>query len=99
MIDHAPHIRAQQQAQQENTVMAELEQRSAPLLYAIIAAIIILSLSALIEQADTFLDHYIDLAAENEAMVQCLNGRLISIGNTLVGCQMHQINLVGEVQP
>ena len=38
MIDHAPRIRAEQQAEQENAIMADLEQRSAPLYWALVAA-------------------------------------------------------------
>lgn len=88
MIDYAQYILSKQQ------------RRTTALLRNILIAlcILILLLSA-ISSANDIIDRYADFAAANEAMVQCLNGRLVSIGDSLVGCQLHQINLVAEVQP
>jgi len=97
--DHAPRIRAQQQAEQENAIMADLEQRSAPLQLALIAAVVVLVLSGVADQANAFMQHYVDLAAANEGLVQCLNGRIVNIGGVLVSCNEHTSTLVAEVTP
>ncbi len=98
MIDHAPRIRALQQAERENAEMAELEKLSAPLHYALLLAVLALALAGIIDQSRGFIQHYAELAAENEAMVQCLNGHLINIDSVLVSCQAHASTLVA-VQP
>ena len=98
MIDHAPRIRAQQKAQQENAAMAELEQRSAPLLWAVYVCVVALVLSFLAGQLRGHFERYADLAAENEAMVQCLNGHLINVDSVLVSCQAH-VSTIVAVQP
>ena len=99
MIDHAPRIRAQQQAEKENAEMAELEKRSAPLHYALLVAVIAFSGLALIDQTCAFFQHYNDLASINEAMVQCLNGHVFNVDGVLVTCNTHQRELVAQVQP
>jgi hypothetical protein len=99
MIDHAPRIRAQQQAELENAEMAELEKRAAPMQWTLIIIVVALALGGIIDQAKLFIRHYNALTAENEAMVQCLNGHLISIDNVLVSCKTHASTLVAGVQP
>ncbi len=99
MIDHAPRIRAQQQAAIENIEMANLEQRAAPLQWALIVAILVLVIGAIVDQSREAIQRYTDMAAANEAMVQCLNGHLLRIDNVLVSCTAHTGTLVAQVKP
>ncbi|PIO90209.1 MAG: hypothetical protein COS82_01685 [Zetaproteobacteria bacterium CG06_land_8_20_14_3_00_59_53] len=103
MIDHAPRIRAEQQAEQENAIMADLEQRSAPLYWALVAAVVALVLAGIADQASGFAQHYADLQATNEAFAQCLNGRAIGIDSGdggIVRCNVRQYpKLVAGIQP
>ncbi len=87
MIDHAPYFRARARAEQENKEMAELEQCAAPLHWAIYLAIILLAASQLWDGWED----YLDMVAANEAMVQCLNGRTIGIGDAVMRCDVRQI--------
>jgi hypothetical protein len=97
MIDHAPSIRAQQQAAKENAEMANMEKRSAPLLWAVYVCVVVLSLSFTAGLLRGHFERYTELAANNEALVQCLNGHLISIDSILVSCSAHTSTLVAEV--
>lgn len=103
MIDHAPRIRAQQQAEQENALMADLEQRSAPLQWALIVAVVVMLLAGAADKASAFVNHYRDLSLANEKLVQCMNGRLTNVGGVLVSCEEHTSTIVAqigtEVQP
>ena len=94
MIDHAPRIRAQQKAQQENAEMAELEQRSAPLLWVVYVCVVALVLSFSAGLLRGHFERYADLASANEAMVQCLNGHLVNVDSVLVSCSTHSSELV-----
>lgn len=91
--DHWLRIRAEQQAEEENRIIAELDKHAAPLhwMLLIVGAILLTS------QAWKGWHHYADLAAANEAMVQCMNGRMVGIGDAVVRCDVKQ--LVAEVQP
>lgn len=99
MFDHAPHIRAQQQAAQDESAMAELERRSAPLHWALIVAVLVLSMNGLSEQAAAFVAHYAELYAANEALVACLNGQLANVGGVFISCNEHASTLIAQVQP
>ena len=100
MIDHAPRIRAEQQAEQENAIMADLEQRSAPLYWALVAAVVALVLAGIADQASGFAQHYADLQATNEAFAQCLNGQTIDIDGDILRCDVRQYpKLVAGIQP
>lgn len=96
MIDHAPRIRAQQKAAKENAAMAELERRSAPLLWAVYGCIAALALSFASGLLRGHFERYTELAATNEAMVQCLNGHLINVDSVLVSCSQHNSELVAS---
>lgn len=103
MFDHAPRIRAQQQAEQENAIMADLEQRSAPLQWALIVAVVILLLAGIADRASALVAHYHDLTIANEKLVQCMNGGITNVGGVLVSCNEHTSTVIAqistEVQP
>ena len=94
MIDHAPRIRALQQQQSEQEAINDLERRSAPLLWAVYFAVAIITLALAADGVHTHFKRYTDLGAEEEALVQCMNGKLIAFGSTFVTCQSHEIKLV-----
>lgn len=103
MIDHAQRIRAQQQQALENAAMEELEKRSAPLLWTVYTVTIVTVLSIATNQAATFADRYVDMAEQNEVLVQCLNGHPIGMDDEILRCKVDQYKLVAgikqEVQP
>lgn len=97
MIDHAPRIRAEKKAETENAVMADLEQRSAPLLWAVIGCVVVLALAYTSGLVQGHFQRHNSLSANNEALVQCLNGHLVLVDNTLVSCSTHTSTLVAGV--
>lgn len=102
MIDHAPRLRAQQQQEQENAEIAELEARSMPLQWAIYAAVVIFALNVAFDSVLAHFERVADLAATNEAMVQCLKGKAIGLGDAVLRCDVREYQLVAgiaEVQP
>lgn len=92
MIDHAPAFHARQREEEENRIIEELDKHAAPLHWMVLVIVAIL----LASQAWEGWHHYTDLAAANEAMVQCMNGRMVGIGDAVVRCEVKQ--LVAEVQ-
>lgn len=92
MNDRAPALHAQQRAEEENRIIAELDKHAAPLHWMVLVIVAILTASQLWQGWK----HYADLAAANEAMVQCLNGRMVGIGDAVVRCDVRQLV---EVQP
>jgi hypothetical protein len=99
MIDHAPYFREKQRIELENAEMADLEKRSAPLHYALLLAVIALALAGIVDQSRDFIQRYSDMAAANEAMVECLNGHIINLDSVLVSCKTHTSTLIAQVQP
>lgn len=97
MIDHAPRILAEQQAQRENEVMEDLERRSAPLLWAVYMAVLVLSLGSAAESAQAHIKHVAALASQGEAFAQCLNGKAYMIENVVVRCDMQERQLVAGI--
>jgi uncharacterized protein HemX len=97
MNDHAKTIREQQHAQ-ENAVIEALEQRGAPFLWAWIFAMCIAAgvglwngyqkLVETEEQVKALSARYVELQQQNEAFVQCLNGRPIALGNEVLRCRI-----------
>lgn len=99
MIDHAPRIRAQQQSERENEIIADLEKRAAPLQWALMLAVLAVMLASIVDQSRDFFQHYTELAHTNEAMVQCLNGQIIAIDNGFLHCEVRENKLVAGIQP
>lgn len=88
--DHAPRIRAQQLQAVENAAMENLEQRSAPLMWAMYVVALLLAADGL----HSGWQQYADLAAQNEAMIQCINGSAIGLGDAVLRCEVRDIKLV-----
>lgn len=103
MIDHAPRILAQarQAAQQEQDQLAitELERRSAPLLWCTFVAIIVLSIATLADATSDHFGHDQDTERTNAIFAQCLNGKAIKLGDSILHCEVHHYDLVAGVQP
>lgn len=87
MNDHAPAFNALKKAEEENRIIAELDKHAEPLHWMLLVAVVIL----LASQAWKGWQHYADLAAANEAMVQCMNGRMVGIGDAVVRCDVRQL--------
>lgn len=92
--DHAPRIRAQQQAEIENAEMELLEQRSAPLLWAVFMAVMVLSLGQAVHGVHDHLQRDAEEARNSKALVQCLNGKPLRLGSALVRCEVREFKLV-----
>lgn len=95
MIDHAPRIRAEQLARQDEAYIADLERRSAPLQWAMIIAVLIVALSGLAG----FLGSYRELDLANEKLVACMGGKIVNVGGDFISCNGHTSQLVAGVQP
>lgn len=93
MNDHAPRIHAQQQQTAENAAMEDLEQRSAPLLW----SMYVVALLMVANGVSGGWKQYAELAAQNEAMIQCINGEAIGLGDNVLHCEMREIKLIAEV--
>ena len=94
MEDHAQRIRAQQQAERENAEMAELERRSAPLHWAVMCAVLAIVLAQAVDGLSSHIERYTALAVQEEAFLQCLNGKLLKLGGAFVHCDVREIQLV-----
>lgn len=91
--DHAPYLLQKQREEKENAEMDDLARRSAPLLWAVYLAVVI----AAIGMADSHIEHYLEMAAQNEALVQCLNGQPIELDNAILRCEIVHHQLVAGV--
>lgn len=98
MIDHAARICAQQKAERENAEMAELEQRSAPLRWAVMCAVLAIVLVQAVDGLSSHIERYTALAVQEEAFIQCLNGKLLKLGGSFVHCDVREINLVAAME-
>ncbi len=99
MIDHAPRIRAEEKQADDQSAIDELERRAAPLQWALIIAVAVISAAGLADQASSFAAHYMDLSIANEKLVQCMNGGLINVGGVFVSCNEHSSTIIAQVQP
>lgn len=98
MLDHASRIRAQQQQAAEHAEMEELEARTAPLLWSVYFAAIAVTLGLAVDGWNNHAAHYLDMAAQSEAMVQCINGRSIGLDDAVLHCEVSQYKLVGGLK-
>lgn len=104
--DHAPRIRAQQQQAVEIEAIRTLSEHAAPLLWPVlclaIAAVFCFAESAFGGDILYYADHieiYLDMAAQHEALVQCMNGQVFSLGDEgLLRCQIIKYDLVQGVK-
>lgn len=97
MNDHAKTIR-EQLKEAEDAAMAEMEQRGAPFLWALVFAMVIAAGIGLLdglqsyfatkEQIKTLSARYVELQQQHEAFVQCLNGRPVVLGDDVLHCRI-----------
>lgn len=93
MNDYAPRYLAQQQQAADQAVIDELEGMAAPLMMAIKAAVLVFILGGAWSALSGHVEQYIELAANNEAMVQCMNGRTIGLNeDAVMRCRVFEIN-------
>lgn len=92
--DHAPRIRAQQLQAAENAAMEDLEQRSAPLMWAMCVVALLMAMDGLYGSWQ----QYAELAAQGEVMIQCLNGKAIGLGDAVLRCEIVHHKLVAGLR-
>lgn len=83
-----------QQHEQENAAMAELEQRSAPLFWMVFVAVGLIATGLLTDHVE----RYLALAADQEALVQCINGKAIGLDDAMLRCEVKHYQLVAGVK-
>jgi len=106
MKDHAPRLLAQQQRIAENAAMQELSKRATPLFWPVFMLAGAVALSFAESAFGGYVIYYADiaarvadLAATNEALVQCMNGQAFSLGDEgILRCQIIKYELVPGVQ-
>ena len=106
MNDHAPRINAQQQRIAENAAMQELSKRATPLFWPVFMMAGAVALSFAESAFGGYIAYYadiavrvVDLAATNEALVQCMNGQAFSLGDEgILRCQIIKYDLVPGVK-
>lgn len=97
MIDHAPRIRALQENEAELATIRELEQRGAPLIGLVYAA---LFAAVLFIAADGWgrykelADYYARLEMEHAQLVQCMNKRGYLLDGAVMHCVVSDYKLV-----
>ena len=106
MNDHAPRINAQQQQAAERETARDLAQRAAPLFWPVFMMAGAVALSFAESAFGGYVAYYADIAvrvadmaAQNEALVQCMNGQAFSLGDEgILRCQIIKYELVPGVQ-
>ncbi len=99
--DHASRIKAQQQQGAELAAIKELEERTAPLLWAVYGAVLVVGLIFAIGNAAEFVEGYerrIDQLAQENAMlkadvaqfVDCLNGGRFDVDGRELTCKIRK---------
>lgn len=95
MLDHAPRIRAQQQQAAEQATIDELERRAAPLQWAVLLAVVAVTLGAAVDAWGPIAARIADQAAQAEVLARCMNGQAFSVGgDEILRCQIIKYNLV-----
>lgn len=90
MNDHTPRINAARRAAEELAAIEELERRTAPLIWMTYVAAFVAVLAIAVDGWDK----YADMAAQNEALVQCINGKTFRLGDALLSCEVREYKLV-----
>jgi uncharacterized protein HemX len=90
MNDHASRIHAQQQQAEENAAMESLKNLAAPLFGAVAVAVLLLAASGV----RYGWAQWQDMQRQNDAMMQCLNGRPLALGKAVLRCQISSYELV-----
>lgn len=99
MLDHAPRVRAQQEMEAELAAIEELEQRTAPLIWMVYAVTFAVVLIIAVDGWQRYAREYAEMAAMNEALLQCINGRTFSLGDAILRCEVTSYKLVEGLKP
>jgi len=91
--DHVPEILNKQRIEQENAAMEEMEKQGAPLMWAMCMATALVITSSLW----TVGQQYNEMAAQNEAMAQCLKGKPVALGDALWRCEVIEHKMITGV--
>lgn len=100
MIDHYPRIRAQQQQADELAAIEQLEQHVAPLIWLVYVAAFVAVFCIAVDGWKRYEDmvaYYTDVAAQNEALMQCINGQALRLGDAVLSCEVREYKLVAGV--
>lgn len=97
MIDHVSRIRAQHQQTLENAEMERLEKHAAPLLLAFLLIVASATIASITDRIGVFINHYNGIAATNNMLAQCMNGHLISMGDSVLKCDVREYKLVAGI--
>lgn len=84
--DHCPRIHAQHQQALVNADMEQLSTSAQPLFY----MVYIIALALLINMAHAYIVHYNALVTVNDAMANCMNGHVISLGDGELKCDVRE---------
>jgi len=95
MTDHAARVRAQLQREAEQRDAEQLLDLASPLIYTLYLAAF---LAVLCIGVDGW-QRYRDMAAANEALVQCINGQRMKLGGAILRCEISEYNLVPGIPP
>lgn len=97
MIDHAPRIRALHENEAELAAIAELEQRTAPLIwmvYAVTFAVVLFIAADGWGRYKELAAYYAELAADHEKLVQCIKGKAFLLDGAVMRCEVSNYKLV-----
>lgn len=106
MNDHAPRLMAQQQRAAELAAMQELSERAVPLFWPLFMMAVAVAFGVVESAFGGGIIYYadiavraVDMAAQNEALIQCMNGQAFSLGDEgVLRCQIIKYDLVPGVQ-
>lgn len=101
MLDHAPRIRAQQQREAELAAIKELETRVAPLIWLVYVAAFLAVLCIGLDGWKRYQEmaaYYTELAAEHEALVQCIKGHSFRLDDAVLRCEVSKYKLVAGLK-
>lgn len=106
MTDHAPRLMAQQRRAAELAAMQELSERAAPLFWPVFLLAIAVAFGVVKSAFGSDILYYadiaaraVDMAAQNETLVQLMNGQAFSLGDDgVLRCQIIKYDLVPGVQ-
>ncbi len=93
--DHLPRLLAMEKQASEEAAIRDMEQRSAPLLWTVYVVTLVVALSLAVDGVSAHITRIADLAATQEALVQCIKGRAIGIDGAVLRCEVSEYKLVG----
>lgn len=95
MQDHCNRIREQQRIERENAAIEAMDTQIKPLVWSVLLAAGLLLSASLLDAVK----NHLEMKRQNEVLVQCLNGRTVSLGDdAMLRCQVDEIRLVKGVK-